>query len=137
MAKLWTHPGANYVVNADHVAYAWAEDVEVSRGGKTLVQTYLTFVLASGASVRNLYQQRDQRDAALRMFHELANAGRGEPTPPTSTIHEASLIRREIDGKPTLVLVGCTCGWRAADEEGRDPEDALAAHLAATRAPAR
>jgi len=131
MPRFWTHPGANYAVNVDQVAYAWAEDEEQTQGGKPMTHTYLTFVLTNGQTTRNKYQHREQRDTALRLFQEFANTTSASmPVDPTT--HEVSMVRREVGGQTILVLTGCTCGWRVPDEVDV-PEDAVAYHLAAAR----
>jgi hypothetical protein len=124
MARFWSHPGANYLVNVDEVGYAWAEDVPQSLGGAATTRTYLTFVLRDGNSVRNTYASREQRDTAFRMFREFVSTG--------VVAHEPRLLRHATPGEKTVLLVaGCTCGWQIPDQG--DPEDALALHMATAK----
>lgn len=142
MPRFWTHPGANYVVNVDDVSYAWAEDVERSQGNRSVVQTHLTFVLSGGSSTRTSYQDRAQRDEALRLFCEFVGASAvpppevppraPTPRPDSARAHEPILTRREVGGHRLFLWVGCSCGWRVGPDEP-NPDDAFALHVAAAR----
>lgn len=133
-SRFWAPPGAAYLINIDQVPCAYAEDVELSQGGRTVIRHCLTFALLNGKLRQIYYSDPAQRDTAFRGLCAFVGdqpAHVQDQVPVGALNHAAHLIRKDVEGQVCYHVTGCVCGWRAADQG--DPEGSLAIHLAAVR----